>query len=77
MTNRHRPPGDDDVIIEFRAVGHVVKVSAIDPRSLTEVSIIGPANESRERLKATAVAKLRYVLRKKAGGGSPPDSSLV
>lgn len=77
MTDRHRPPGDDDVIIEFRAIGHVIKVSAIDPRTLTEVSIVGPVNESRERLKATAMAKLHYVLRKKAGSGTPPDPNLA
>lgn len=54
-----------DIIFEFQYVGHVVKVSAIDTRTYTEVSIVGPANESREVLEATAIRKLRYVLAKK------------
>ena len=31
----------DYVIFEFRRVGAFVKVSAVDPRTLTEVSIVG------------------------------------
>ncbi len=61
----NKPPADHDIIIEFRQVGSYVKVSAIDPITLTEVSIMGPLHESRERLKATAVQKLHYVLNKK------------
>ena len=62
---RDPPPATGDIIIEFHVVGHMVKVSAVDTKSLTEVSIAGPANESREVLKATAIRKLHYVLAKK------------
>ena len=55
----------DDIIIEFRVIGNLVKVSAIDPQTLTEVSIMGPASESREILKATVIRKLNYVMAKK------------
>lgn len=65
MTNK--PPALGEVLIEFHVVGHLVKVSAIDPKTLTEVSIMGPAGESREILKATAIRKLQYVLAKKQG----------
>lgn len=63
MTNK--PPALGEVLIEFHVVGHMVKVSAIDTKTLTEVSIAGPASESREILKATAIRKLQYVLAKK------------
>lgn len=65
MTNK--PPALGEVLIEFHVVGHMVKVSAIDSKTLTEVSIVGPASESREILKATAIRKLHYVLAKKQG----------
>lgn len=65
--NKPYPP-TGEIIIEFHVIGHLVKVSAIDTKSLTEVSIMGPANESREVLKATAVRKLHYVMAKKQGG---------
>ncbi len=58
-------PGDDDVIIEFRRIGGSVKVSAIDPRTLTEVSIVGPATAGEEELKRTVLNKLEYVLAKR------------
>lgn len=67
MTMTKQPPATGDIYIEFHQVGHLVKVSAIDSRSLTEVSIMGPASESREVLKATAVRKLHYMLAKKQG----------
>lgn len=65
--NNRQPPVTGEIIIEYHVVGHMVKVSAIDTKSLTEVSIVGPANESREVLKATAIRKLHYVMAKKQG----------
>lgn len=53
------------VIIEFFPVGNVVKVSAMDAQSLTEVSIQGPANASEAVLKRNALKRLEYVLKKK------------
>ncbi len=38
---------DEHVIIEFRRIGASIKVSAIDPKTLTEeVSLAGPAIET-------------------------------
>lgn len=65
IMNDRRTPETGEIIIEFHQVGHMVKVSAVDTKSLTEVSIVGPANESRETLKATVIRKLHYVLAKK------------
>ena len=51
-----------EALIEFAQVGNCVKVSAMDPRTLTEVSIVGPITASREQLTRTVVKKLHYVL---------------
>jgi len=54
-----------EVIIEYAPVGNVVKVSAMDTASLTEISISGPASSPQSLLKANALKRLEYVLRKK------------
>ncbi|HYG88284.1 MAG TPA: hypothetical protein VD978_18725 [Azospirillum sp.] len=57
---------DDEVLLEYQRIGTYMKVSAIDPKTATEVSVAGPATGSRELLTRTALAKLKYVLRKNA-----------
>jgi hypothetical protein len=52
--------------MSFIPVGDYVKVSAIDPKSGTEVSIVGDPKQGNEALKRAAVRKLFYVLNKKA-----------
>lgn len=54
-----------EVIIEFFPVGNVVKVSAMDTKTLTEVSIQGPSSAGEEMLKRNAIKRLEYVLKKK------------
>ncbi|HPD82499.1 MAG: hypothetical protein R3D88_07270 [Alphaproteobacteria bacterium] len=54
-----------EIIIEFFPVGQIVKVSAMDVETLTEISIQGPANAGEETLKLNAIKRLEYVLRKK------------
>ncbi|MBP7721876.1 MAG: hypothetical protein KA155_05005 [Alphaproteobacteria bacterium] len=54
-----------EIIIEFMPVGSIVKVSAIDSLSLTEISIQGPAAAGKETLKYNAIKRLEYVLKKK------------
>lgn len=53
---------DTDFLIEFVRIGNSVKVSAIDPATGVEVSIVGPANFSQFQLGRNAIAKLRYAL---------------
>jgi len=55
----------DNYIIEFTQVGATVKVTAIDPKTMTEVSIVGGAQYSQEFLARQAVKKLEYVLSRK------------
>jgi hypothetical protein len=61
--------GTDNYIIEFTQVGGSLKVTAIDPRTLTEVSIVGAPQYSQEFLTRQVVKKLEFVLAKKAGEG--------
>ncbi|MCB1562127.1 MAG: hypothetical protein KDJ75_00985 [Alphaproteobacteria bacterium] len=54
-----------EVIIEFFPFGGIVKVSAMDVQSLTEISIQGPVSAGEKILKRNAMKRLAYVLRKK------------
>jgi hypothetical protein len=54
-----------EVIIEFMPVGTLVRVSAMDTKSLTEIVISGPAGTPQSILKNNALKRLEYVLRKK------------
>ena len=56
---------DSRIIIEFIQVGAYVKVSAVDPVSLVEVSIVGDPSVSRNILEQNAIKKLKFVLAKK------------
>lgn len=51
-------------IVEFYRVGDALKVTAIDPESLKEVSIVGAPKASQRELAQLAVRKLKYVLEK-------------
>ena len=59
----------DNYIIEFTQVGGSVKVTAVDPKTMTEVSIVGAPGYSQEFLSRQAVKKLEYVLAKRAEKG--------
>lgn len=54
-----------EVIFEFFPVGSVVKITAMDVQTLTEVSIQGPASAGEAMLKHNAIKRLAYVLKKK------------
>jgi hypothetical protein len=58
---------DDGYLIEFHQVGTYVKVSIMDPASLTEVSIVAPANLPQGQLAQAAIRKLKYVLARRNG----------
>lgn len=58
----------DEVLFEFIRQGNSVKVSAIDPRTGTEVAIVGDPKTGIETLKRVATRKLIYVMGKNANG---------
>ncbi|MCB2081071.1 MAG: hypothetical protein H6908_06200 [Hyphomicrobiales bacterium] len=55
-----------EYFIEFRHAGNAVKVSAIDPVTGTEVSIVGDPHRTEAELSRLAVQKLEYILKKNA-----------
>jgi hypothetical protein len=59
------PLGEREVIIEFHTIGVLVKVTAMDVLSMTEISIQGHSNAGEATLKKNALSRLTYVLRKK------------
>ena len=54
-----------EIIIEFHTIGAFMKVSAIDAKTLTEISIQGPATAPQAMLQRNALKRLEYVLKKK------------
>lgn len=58
-----------EVLIEMYQVGNSVKVTAVDPETLVEVSIVGSPSLGEEMLKRNAINKLLYVLRKRREDG--------
>ena len=58
------PPDHDGYLVEFIQVGNAVKVSAVDPKSGIEVSIVGSPLMSRDQLSRVAIQKLEYRLSK-------------
>jgi hypothetical protein len=55
---------EGEIIIEFYRVGAYVKVSAIDPRADTEVSIVGLPEAGKAALTRAVLGKLDYVRRR-------------
>ena len=67
MPERRSDGAGGEILIEFIVQGSVVKVTAIDPKSGTEASIVGPASAPRSVLENNAAKKLLYVLKKQRG----------
>jgi hypothetical protein len=53
-----------EIIIEFIPVGVYMRVTAVDVETMTEVYILGPKTAAEGVLKANAIKRLEYVLRK-------------
>jgi hypothetical protein len=66
-------PAFSEVLFEFHHLRNVVRVSAIDPRTNTEVSLAGPPGCGEPALKRAALGKLAYVLRKRQRALNPFD----
>lgn len=59
------PMQNREVIFEFSSIGNVVRVMAMDVKTMTEVVIQGPTNVPETTLKANALKRLEYVMKKK------------
>ena len=60
-----KPLKGREVFLEFIPMGAIVKVTAMDTQTMTEISIQGPRTASEEALKHNALKRLKYVLKKK------------
>jgi hypothetical protein len=59
------PATGREVLVEFQQIGNAVKVTAMDTKSMVEVSIMGPASAGEEVLKRNVINKLNYIISKK------------
>ena len=62
MSSDEDNEGQGSYIVEYVTMGKSVKVSAIDPATGREVSIVGTVKASRKHLSSLAIRKLQYVL---------------
>ena len=53
-----------EILFEYVRNGAFVKVTAIEPETRTEASVVVPANLPQEQMQIQALNKLRYVLKK-------------
>jgi hypothetical protein len=54
-----------EIIIELQQYGNLVKVSAVDALTFTEVSIQAPKATAQSIMKSNVLKRLEYVMRKK------------
>lgn len=54
-----------EILFEYVRQGAYVKVTAIEPETMTEVCVAVPANLSEEQMQIHALNRLKYVLSKK------------
>jgi hypothetical protein len=54
-----------EVLFEFHRVGQTTRVVAIDPITMTEITMVGAKGYSELALKRLAIRKLTYVIAKK------------
>lgn len=73
MTNPDDESRDDDsYIVEYVVIGNSVKVTAFDPVTLREVSIIGARTTEKKQLAKLAIKKLIYMNKKDANSQDAP-----
>ena len=66
---------ESEVLLEFHRIGNAVKVTAVDPRSLAEATIVGDRALGEHALGQAALRKLRYVLERRSGTAPGPGGS--
>lgn len=59
----------NEILIETRKFGNLIKVTAIDVTTGTEVVFQAPASASATQIKSLATGKMRYVLNKTQSQG--------
>lgn len=62
-----------EVLFEFVTNGRFIKVVAIDPITMEEITMVGDRRASVDTLERLAINKLRYVIAKKRGAARQTD----
>ncbi|NQU61238.1 MAG: hypothetical protein HQ512_08925 [Rhodospirillales bacterium] len=63
-----------EVLFEFRQVGNSVRVTAIDPITSIEITMVAPSRGSQEDVKKIAARRLAYVIAKKMANDYKSDN---
>lgn len=63
--NGPRIPSLHQVLFEFQRIGNVMRVVAIDPVTMIEVTMVADPRQSQDTIKKVAARKLAYVIAKK------------
>lgn len=53
-----------DILFEFLQSGNSMKVTAIEPETQVEATVVVPVSLSQEQMKLQALNKLKYLLKK-------------
>lgn len=54
-----------EILFEYVRVGNSVKVTALEPETRVEASVVVPASLNEDQMKMHALNRLKYVLKKK------------
>lgn len=54
-----------EILFEYTRQGQYVKVTAVEPETMTEVCVVVPANLPQEQMQIHALKRLQYVLKKR------------
>lgn len=68
---------DTNYILEFITLGNSVKVTAIDPVTGREATIVGSTKHTEKQLSDLAIKKLKYVIEKKKFSGGNDDETEI
>jgi hypothetical protein len=64
MTDNNDTKNEEGIYITFTTIGKSTKVTAIDSKTYTEVSVIAPAQLSKESMKTLVLQKLKWKINK-------------
>ena len=56
----------EEILFEYVRQGSYVKVTAIEPKTMIEASVVVPANLTQEQMQIQALRRLKYVMEKQS-----------
>lgn len=66
-----------EVLFEFRPVGNILRVIALDPKTGIEIIMVADPRYGSEAIKRLAARKLAYVITKKKANKSPESNNGI